>query len=397
MSHYTIKSFLTLTPEELLQKYFQSQGIHLDYDWQQEFNIELLQEAVMQNAVAERIEYDFRTIHQWANGTGIENLIDEARSPIHGSLELSEEMSELENDHACAMYIWLNYQTVFHWAMEMTAWEYRKGKKHHYVGTGLACDGDDDKIRENLGNAIAEYYKKQKKGSRCVVEYYKRLNPTRHLFFANPEDSVKGYRKYNAKNQIVRDAYVPIFQVVFEYNEEDGDLAIHANGKRAQAKMYAEFCTKVLGYKEPPNAETEVFDLKRLRDGNFRFTEDQSMPVETITLKMVMIELNKGSNQRVTLEANPYNGNCRQVEEMMAHTYIAHGVQSDRVFIRKAKIEIVFKPLNMARPSRITFTVGDPQYSDLSNDEKSEKAKKYLRKWSLLRKHKASTGTVDAA
>jgi hypothetical protein len=252
-------------------------------------------------------------------------------------------------------------------------------------------------MRETLGKAIADYYKKQTKGSRCEVDYYMRTNPVRHLFFANPEDSIKGYRAYNDKNKIVRQAYRPIFQVVFEYNPEDGDLAIHARSKNANKKMFGEFCTKALGFKEPPNANTEVFDLRLLRDGKFAFPEDPSIPVESVSLKMVMIELAKGANQRVTLEASPYKKDNRQVEAMMARSFTGQGVKPEDVFIRKAKIEIKFKSINMLKPRPITFTVGAPQYSDLSNDEKSELAKRYLRKWNMLVKHKPKEESADAA
>ncbi len=388
MARYYLKAFLTLTPQELLQQYFQKEILLQTFDWDKDFTLDDLHDAILEKADVKKVEFDFRMIHQWADETGIDNLIEEARSPIHDGLEIGEELGKLENEHACAMYVWLKYPKVFYWAMELKAWEYRKSKKHHYVGTGLPCDGNDKGIRDSLGSAIAEYYKKLRKGSRCDVEYYKRLNPTRHFFFANPEDSVKGYRAYDEKNKIIRQAYRPIFQVVFEYNEEDGDLAIHANGKKAHDKMFGEFCTEVLGYKEPPNAETEVFDLKVLRDTNFRFKEDDDIPVKSITLKMLMIELNKGANQKVTLEASPYNNDNRQVEAMMGRTYIAHNVKPEDVFIRKAKIEIVFKLVNMQKIRPITFTVGAPQYSDLSDDEKSEKAKRYLRKWKMLKKHK---------
>lgn len=398
MSHYSLKSFLILTPQELLKEYFEKEKLFPNHNWQEELDVDKFCEAILEDANARKVEFHFRMIHRWANDSGIENLIEEARSPIHNDghgYELAEELKELANEHACAMYIWLKYHDVFYWAMELDAWEFRKGKKHHYVGTGLPCNGKDKAIREKLGKAIAEYFKKQKKGSRCEVEYYKRLNPTRHIFFANPEDSVKGYRKYDTNDKIVSESYVPIFQVVFEYNEEDGDLAIHANGKNAQKKMYDEFCTKVLEYKEPPNAETEVFDLSKLRDCNFMFPEDDDMPVESVTLKMAMIELKTGADQRITLEASPYEGDIRQVEAMMSRTYIAHNVKPEEVFIRKAKIEIVFKPVNMQKIRPITFTVGAPQFSDLSTDEKSERAKKYLRKWGILIKHKLKKDSAD--
>jgi len=399
MTNYYLKDFITLTPQKLLQQYFEKKTRPLDFPWEKEFAPDELHDAIMTRTDVKMVQFDFRTIHQWANDDGIAKLVEEARSPTHNGLEIGEELGELENEHARAMHVWVNYREVFNWAIELDHWELQKGKVHYHVGAGLDCDGNDEKVREALGNTIAEYFKKQTKGSRCKVEYYMQTKPTRHFFFANPEDSVKGYRTYDNDDdtKIIRAAYQPIFQVVFEYNAEDGDVAIHARSNKAKEKMFEAICTKVLGFKEPPNADTEVFDLKVLRDTNFPFPEDDDMPVKSITLKMVMLELNKGSGQRITLEANPYNGNRRQVEAMMLRSYAAHGVKPEDVFVRKAKIEIVFESVNMEKLDPITFTVGAPQYSQLSNDEKSDKARRYLRKWEILVKHKLKREPADAA
>jgi hypothetical protein len=396
MTNYSLKAFLTITPPTILKQYFKKKHHLPDYDWQKEIDIENLCETILRCPKAKEIEYDFRTIHQWADDRGIDNLIEEARSPIHGRLEIGEELGRLENEHERAMTVFIKYPEVFRWALEMASWEQQKGKKHHYVGTKLPCDGTNKDVRNALGNAIAEYYKKQSKGSRCEVEYYTRGNPARHFFFANPEDSVKGFRIYNEKNKIVRQTYRPIFQVVFEYNPQDSDVAIHVRGTKAKAKMYEIFCTKALGFKKPPNAETEVFDLSCLKNPDFRFTEDETMPVESITLKMIMLELKGGQNRRVTLEAEPYRKDTRQVEHMITKTMTAYGLNPEDIFVRKAKIEIKFKRINLQKIRPITFTIGDPQYSDLAEDEKSEMAKKYLRKWGIMIKHKTQKA-VNAA
>lgn len=397
MANYYLKDFITLTPKNLLQQYFREKELLMDFPWDQDFTIDQLREAILTETDSKKVELDFKMIHQWANETGIMTLIEEARSPMHdGGLEIGEALGELENEHARAMHVWVNYRDVFLWAIELSNWENKKGKVHYYVGSGLPCKGNDTAVREALGDAIAEYYKKQSKGSRCKVEYYMSTNPTRHYFFANPEDSIKGYRTYDDDDQIIRAAYRPIFQVVFEYNAEDGDVAIHARSPKAKQEMFKAICTNVLGFKKVPNADTEVFDLTCLRNGDFRFDEDATMPVESITLKMIMFGLNKGSNQRITLEASPYKGDHRQVEAMMQRSFIAHNVKPENITVQKAKIEIKFKTV-MNKVDPITFTVGSPQHSTLSDDDKSEKAKRYLRKWGILVKHKPKAETEDAA
>lgn len=397
MKNYSLKAFLTITPCHTLRTYFEKEKIQLDYGWPPKEDIDALHDAVQGCPQSKKIEFDFRTVHQWANDRGVEALIEEAGSPTHGKLEIGEELGQLENDHERAMTVFVKYPEVFRWAMELRRVETMTGKRHHFVGSGLACEGDDPAIRDRLANAIAEFYKKRGKGKNCEVLYYKQVNPARHYFFAYPEDSVKGYLAYDEEGKIQRQAIQPAFEVIFEYNEEEGDLAVHVKGKVAQERMLTEFCTKVLGFKALPNSETEVFDLRCLKDPNFQFTEMDEIPVESITLKMVLLELPNGANQKVMLEAAPYKGDHRQVEAMIAHTLMAFKADPRNVFVRKAKIEIKFKPVNFQKMRPITFTVGDPQYSDLSNDEKSEKARRYLRKWGMIRKHKAQGEPGHAA
>jgi hypothetical protein len=392
-----LKAFLTITPPTILKQYFKKKHHLPDYDWQKEIDIENLCETILRCPKAKEIEYDFRTIHQWADDRGIDNLIEEARSPIHGRVEIGEELGQLENEYARAMTVFIKYPEVFRWALEMAGWEQQKGKTHYHVGANKPCDGNNKEIITAMGNAIADYYKKQSKGSKCLVEYYPGVNPTRHFFFANPEDSVKGCRVYEKgeKEIIIRHTYQPIFQVVYEYNPQDGDVAIHVRGKKAKEKMYEIFCTKALKLKNLPTGK-DVFDLSCLRSANFPFPEDESMPVESITLKMIMLELKGGQNRRVTLEAEPYRKDTRQVEHMITKTMTAYGLNPEDIFVRKAKIEIKFKRINLQKIRPITFTIGDPQYSDLAEDEKSEMAKKYLRKWGIMIKHKTQKA-VNAA
>ncbi len=395
MARYNLKAFLTLVPERVLRQYFQRDNLLGDFPWDTEFNIDNLHAEILAKTDHIRIEHDFRTINKCANEVGIANLIEEARSSVCGGLELGEELGGMENDHERAMYVWVKHPKIFRWAMELTEWENRAGKIHRYVGAGLVCDGE--KACEALGGAMAEYFKKQSKGSRCRVNYCLRPNPVRHFFFAYPEDGVKGYRAYNDGDEIVRKGFQPLFEVVFEYNAEHGDVAIHARGKKVNDKMFELFCIKALGFEEPPNPEAEVFDLACLKNPEFRFSEDPAIPVESAALKMVKVNLNKGSNRRITLEASPVNGDDREVESMLASDLIAHRVSPEDVTVQKAKIEIQFKPVNLQKIGKITFTVGLPQYSTLSDDDKSEMAKEYLRKWGILKKHQLRSDATDAA
>lgn len=396
MTRYSTKAFLTLTPSQLLRQYFGKKNLLSTFAWDRDFEVDQLYEAILNTGCQEQVELDFRTIHHWANDSGIDTLVEESRSPIHPKNDLPGELRDLENQYAQAMYVYLNYHHIFHWAMELKHWENRTGKKHHFVGTALPCRVDPESLKA-FGESIAEYYKKQSKGDRCLVDYYMRVNPDRHFFFAYPEDRAKGIRVYEGYDRIVRQAFKPVFEVVFEYNAKDGDLAIHSRGKNSGDVMFEHFCKKVLGFRETPDTKTEVFDLSCLKNPDFRFKEDPGMPLESITLKMVKFQLSQVPGQKVTLESPPCNGDNRIVESMLHRSLMAHGIDSSKIIIERAKIEIKFKPVNMGKPARITFTVGVPQYSTLSDDDKSEMAKRYLRKLGILKINESKKDSIDAA
>lgn len=57
--------------------------------------------------------------------------------------------------------------------------------------------------------------------------------------------------------------YVPVFQVVFEYNPEDGDLAIHAKGKIAQKSIVLD-CQRIWGGQQGSAGERKSLQIGTL-------------------------------------------------------------------------------------------------------------------------------------
>ena len=79
MSHYSLKSFLTLIPQDLLKQYFEQEKLFPGHDWEKKLDVDKFCEAILESDDAKKVEFHFRTIHRWANDSGIENLIEEAR------------------------------------------------------------------------------------------------------------------------------------------------------------------------------------------------------------------------------------------------------------------------------------------------------------------------------
>ena len=46
MKRYSLKAFLTLTPQERLKQYFEKNTLLTDFDWDEEFTVEELHDAI---------------------------------------------------------------------------------------------------------------------------------------------------------------------------------------------------------------------------------------------------------------------------------------------------------------------------------------------------------------
>jgi len=382
MSHFSLKTFLRKTPYTLIQNYFKSKELLESYDWGSELDLDRLTGAIfgMGNS-NESILCDFERIHDMANDIGTAKFIDESRSPLH-RLDIARQLSEMQSHHERSMYVFLNYPKLFHWTSEMVyidslstsswkiciAWPNLK-----YI--------DSDEIRQKFGSAIATYFHEQGRGKYCVVDYYFRINPDRHCFFAYPENYATEDLVYEDRNKLSRRIRRPVMEVIFVYNPQNGMLYVHARGDKFARALQEIFCKEVLELEGVPDDNTKVIDLSKLKDSNFRFVTDPADNIESVILKGVELHLPGILDRAITVNANPAIGSERLVFEMMDKTIQAFDVNRDAVHIKRAKIKAKFRSNAGQRAKEVTFFLAVPNGCTLNEIPHHNVLKRYISKW----------------
>lgn len=326
----------------------------------------------------ESVLCDFEHVNDMANDTGTASFIEQSRSPIH-QLDIAAELAEMPSHHERSMFVFLKYHELFRWTSEMvyvdslttSSW------KACVVGTKLRYS-DSDEIRKKLGAAIAGYYHQQGRGKYCLVDYYFRINPDRHCFFAYPENYATEDLVYEDRNNLARRIRRPVMEVIFVYNPASGMMYVHARGDKFAKALQEIFCKEVLELEGIPDENTHVYDLAVLKDSNFRFVTDPADNIESVTLKMVELHLPGMMSRKVTVGANAAAGSERMVFDMIDQTIDAFGVNRDATHIKRAKITVKFRSSTSQRGKGVTFFITSPNGCTLNDVPHHNIIKEYL-------------------
>lgn len=333
------------------------------------------------------VEEEFRQINDLACEAGTRCLLEEGESVFH-KLELAERFGEMSDHYEAAFWMYVNHPEVFDIAESL--W------KMDCVGSWRAAtvfSGMDPKIEpedlDRLGDEIAEFYKKQGRGKHCHVDNYLRQDPERHCYFAYPEDYATTDLEYR-EGKLESVPRKPAFEVIFVYKPESGRLETNAKGKQDDVKKLQEaFCKTILDLKEMPEEQGTVYDLVPLKDKNFRFVTDPKDNIEKVAIKMLQLRLKGVEKQRITYEA--YSTLTEQpVYALMDKALDEENVPLDELDVTKAKIQVVFAPVDGRRGKTVSFELGWPNRCTLKDDPLHQVVKRYLREWGLERDYRLS-------
>lgn len=395
MSHFSLKTFLRKTPYSLVRNYFESKTLLDGYNWGSELDLERLTAAISALGDAgESALCDFERVHDMANDTGTTSFIEQSRSPLH-QLDIAEQLAEMPSHHERSMFIFLHHPTLFRWTSEMvyvdslttSSW------KVCVAGPNLRYT-DSAEIRGELGETIAAYYHQQGRGKYCLVDYYFRINPDRHCFFAYPENYATEDLVYKDRNDLGRKIRRPVMEVIFVYNPTSGMLYVHARGDKSAKALQEIFCKEVLELDGIPDENTKVYDLAALKDVNFRFVTDPADNIESVMLKSVELHLPGILGRKITVGANAAPGSERVVFDMMDRTIDAFSLNRDATYIRQAKITVKFRSNPGQRGKPVTFFITSPNGCTLNDVPHHNVVKRYLDRWGFV---KNLLGEEDAA
>ena len=384
--NYSQKNFLRQTPNSILKAYFSKKNLltGIDFDKLGETETGQLVEAMDGLADKQRngIEAEFRQINEMAWGKGIGLLIEEASSGFHTVENLVPIFEPMKNHYEKAFWVFLNHRTVFDVASNLAYMDRLGSWCSCKVGVGLA-PAVEDVDKDNLAEAVREFYKKQGRGQRCHVDNYLRQGPERHCYFAWPEDYATTELGFNEEGKFYHQTRKPTFEVFFVYRPHKGILEVSAKGGKKVVKALQEiFCKTILGLDGLPDLEQGHFKLEKLKDKSFDFSTEPADGIKKVTVKMLRLDLPGTDNRRITFETNS-SGSGQPVYTLIENALNKNNVPLNQAFISRAKIQIEFLPKDGKKEKTLTFEISHPDRCTLKDDPLDQIAKKYVEKWWL--------------
>ncbi len=387
---YAPKTFIRQVRGALLNRCLRQYGIEAD------LNIEIIKPAVVETifqrlmAVPPEqlhlVERDFATITELASREGAEALLMQA---AHAGVDFSTLFAQARNDYERACWAFLEHRDIFELAACFHAMDHiGAGRwRRRWVGENLVPATDAQAI-QMLQSLMRATYAKEGRGRRCHVDYYMRHEPTRHCFFAYPEDHLRTDLGYDEDDALRDHPRKVAFEVIFVYRPEEGVLEVMAPGGKDQVKdLAACFCAAILGVPElPEKSLPRVFDLERLKQPDVTFPTDPEDAIELVQLREVKLTLPKrhGWRRRVQFSADARAHDPATTHQMLVETVQLANVPLEDVIVSHARFCLIFAPPDGTRPRHLVFTVSTPDICNLKDGHHDNIARKYLRRWGLV-------------
>lgn len=314
---YAPKDFLRRVPNVLSGRYFHDRGLltHLDFTQLPETDVEPIFEAWQDLPEDTRagIDRDFQDVHFMADEQGLRTTLEEAR---HHGEQLEDLLAEQEGFHAQAMWSLLDRRTYFDVAVQFKEadelppryWEQRNNfpdvlPRHDRA----SCD--------QFAGILRSYFRKEGRGSMCVVEPYRR--DERYYFFAYVEDHARTLLEFQSES-LIRRVVRPTFDVVFVFNPSMGTLATFCLGSRkARRDLQELFSWFLLSVGLPNQPQDErVYNLDLLKSRDFQFVIDPRTGVQELRLKQLKLLLPGSRKARWTVDVDPNQGPEAIYEEL---------------------------------------------------------------------------------
>jgi hypothetical protein len=391
MSHYSPKTFLRQTSNDLLRQCFTDRGgvlSDLPWDEMDEHGIDDIYQGWQELPDEERVAFErcFEDAEELSSDQGIRAIIEEGQ--FHG-LDLAPILEEIEGHRNKVMWVALNYPHVFEVAgiinrahtLPQRFWRRRNGMPVE------PPDVSPEAIHA-FAHAIGAYYRQnQGRGHRCTVDAYLRVDRY-HYFFAYPDDYANTYLGHDEEGHFIRRPQKPAFEIVFIFDPQDGSLEIFAQGgKEVHKSLQTIFCRCLLGQELPPELPYQhPFELNGLKSRDFGFPTDPEDGIELVRVRKLRLTVLGGSRRRITLEADPDAG-AHDIYDMMDAYLDRDNLPDTLVNITQATLNFKFGPVSNGRHQTLTFDISFPNSSNLKSkrEELRVVAEKYLKRWGIDR------------
>ncbi len=384
--HLCIPKMLRMTPNDLLQAFFDKLGHKLlCLNWrklkQRQSQAILLSLDLLPEEARLEVQDALGNVHELCSAAGVRAILEACRHC--GRSELIEQMPQRRCCYALAMWTWLNAPRIFEQASrfaqvdELTRWRKRRG-----LPKVTPCCTKQS-ARE-LGMALARVLRREEgRGDQCSVEYFQREDGADY-FAAYPDDFTRTLTKHNRRGILVPHVVRPTFEIVFAYRQEEGTLDLYADvSPHVKPPLEAVFPKVILRADPSVNAGNLPFDLNRLKDRYFCLDTD---PADHVTAAIHKLRLDVPHYGRFTVE--PFHkGELRQVHDLLDECLDRQNVPWQDVHISMARIQFSFQEVDKRRGGSLTLDITYPDHCAIRSrsSRQIEITRKYLRHWRIAR------------
>ncbi|HUU90125.1 MAG TPA: hypothetical protein VM238_02825 [Phycisphaerae bacterium] len=385
---YSPKTFLRQTPNVILKQYFTQKNLlgEIDFDTLGETEVEPIFAALEQLPPEGQatIERDFCAINELAAAAGTQAILEEATT--FWKRGWADQFEAMKNHYERAFWTFLNEPRIFGVAGDIAFMDRIGSWRHRFVGANLTPGVGPSDLKA-LGDGVSSLYVKEGRGRHCKVDNYLRQNLERHCYFAYPEDYATTDMEFDEEGQFQHRPRKPAFENIFVYRPAEGLLEVHAYGKKEHIEALMEvFCQAILGMEKlPDESKKRVYDLSDLRSRGVSFVTDPADGVESVTVRRLRMDLPGSTRRRIILEANASPRSPQAIYDLMDQALNKENIPLGEVTLSQAKLRFTFASRDGRKGKTLTFEISIPDGCTLKDDPQDQVAKKYLRKWGLIR------------
>ena len=389
MAHaYTLSTFLRQTPNALLADYFDRRGLlgSVDFAALGKTEVKPILTAIeaLDSDVRATVEADFQPVFSLASKAGTRVIVDQAA--MRG-LDIADEIEAMENHYHRALWLLLEHgppsSSLFDDCVTVARFDvlsFSASRRRKELPRRVPRH--DQEILDQMAGAISAVYRPQGRGYRCKVDHYRREGPTRHCFYAYPEDYTTSELQFEGTS-LARQIRKSVFEVALVFRPEEGVLEISAPGRKKDIQALQEvFCRCALGMDRlPPLSNARCYELNGLKRRSFPFPTDPKDRIARVDVVGLRLGFNGLPRQRIHVESDPTG-------EMSLHDWMETIVNQQTVplsmlDVAQARIRVEWEPVDGARAQTATFTLGMPDSCTLKDEPHHLIVKRYLKAWTL--------------
>lgn len=394
LAKYSLKSFLRETQNNYIQLFLKREGVSSEFKWvtkgEDDKEIPLPETDVDGLAEAfEKIEGEKRTelickireIALLADQNIISTMIEQGNKTRYG-IDLAKEFSDKEIEVPYDRVMWVNlYQNdLFRYTLKYVQVINIDGTRDFLIERKKDYKTDPKKMKV-FKESIIKHYVGKGRGEKCIIDdYYTNEDVEQYCYYTFHEDSIKTSLDFNEDgDDVIRKPKHGIFENIFFFEPQTGNLRIHANGERNTEKLADLFCEHMLSMEIRPNRDTKIYDLSEiLSNPDFKFDNDAT--IKKIHVTEIICDM--GNNEEFILKTKN-----RQRKELLLikrlHSAVdTYGADQSGAEIKKLRFQVEFRKEDGLKKKTRTREIVLPNRTDLADDSYDNIIRRHIiKKW----------------